>query len=234
MDDVLDILIRVQSFDDEIKENNLKLEEIPNKITRLEQEIAKTESDLTQKKNRIQEIKKTYKIKEGDIAENEEKMNKLNQQVFSVKTNEEYRAILNEVDYLKKTNKKIEDEMIRLLEEDEELKITIDRLTKETEEFVDKKTKEIANLRKEKEELSAKLLLIKSLFEDNLRKLPEDVKNIYQRTTNARGKAVCLITDNTCTGCYSNLTPQFINELKKRDKILLCDSCGRILIYATK
>ena len=39
------------------------------------------------------------------------------------------------------------------------------------------------------------------------------------------------IRNTVCSGCYANLTPQFLNELKKRDSLLLCDSCGRILIY---
>lgn len=234
MEEVLELLIKIQDLGDEIKKNELNLKEIPNKITKLEKEIDRSNTHLNQTKNRTQEVKKLYKIKEGDIAENEEKINKLNQQVFSVKTNEEYRAILNEIEYLKQTNRKIEDEMIKLLEEDEQLKNELANLEKETKDYIDKKTSEINNLKKDKEVLLEKQQLSKFLYEDNLKKLPEDVKNIYQRIAQARGNAVCLITDNTCTGCYANLTPQVMNELRKKDKILLCDSCGRILVYDTQ
>jgi len=41
-----------------------------------------------------------------------------------------------------------------------------------------------------------------------------------------------MISDNTCTGCYANLTHQFLNELKKHNKILVCGNCGRILVYS--
>jgi predicted nucleic acid-binding Zn-ribbon protein len=68
-------------------------------------------------------------------------------------------------------------------------------------------------------------------FETNFGKLPAEIKEQYNKTRKFRGNAVCLIHNETCTGCYANLTPQFLNELKKRDSLLLCDSCGRILIY---
>ena len=47
------------------------------------------------------------------------------------------------MEYLKNENKKIEDEMIKLLEEEEGLKGTIVALEKEAEDFIDKRTVEI-------------------------------------------------------------------------------------------
>ena len=231
MEDVLDILLIVQNLDDEIKDTKLKIEEIPKKIGTLEKEIEKTNINLQKKKDRIGQIKKTYKMKEGDLAENETKINKLNSQTFSVKTNEEYRAIMSEIDFLKKENKKIEDEMIDLLEEEETLKATIQRLEKETKDNIDKSVAEINTLKKEKDELMRKQQEAQISFEENFNKLPDDIKETYRKINNVRDKAVCLITDNSCTGCFANITHQFMNELKKRNKLLLCGNCGRILIY---
>jgi len=231
MEDVLDNLARIQELDDEIKATNITINEIPQKIVNLEKEIEKLNIDLQKNKHRIQEIKKLYRIKEGDFAENENKITKLNSQTFAVKTNEEYRAILSEIDYLKKENKKIEDEMITLLEEEEKLKSTTIRLETETKDLIDKKRNEIDTLKKTKEELVEKQRQAEISFEDNFNKLPNDIKEIYKRISGVRDKAVCLITDNACSGCFANLTHQLINELKKRNKLLLCDHCGRILVY---
>lgn len=231
MEEILDILLTVQRLNDEIKDTKLKIEETPNKITTLEEEIEKAKSKVQEKSDRIKEIKKTYKIKEGDLAENESKITKLNGQTFSVKTNEEYRALITEVDYLKKENKKTEDEMINLLEEEEKLKEATDKLENETKDFIDKRIVEINELKKECEELIEKQKQINISFENNFNILPEDTKQVYKRISKVRDRAVCEITDNTCTGCYANLTFQFLNELKKRNKILCCGNCGRILIF---
>ena len=230
MENVLDILIKIQKLDNEIKVTKIQIDKIPNKITTLEKEIEKTKLALEEKQNRMQDIRKTYKIKEGDIAENDSKMSKLNNQTFAVKTNEEYRALINEIDYLKKANKKVEDEMINLLEEEEKSKNTIGKT--EAESFVDKKANEISELKRNREELTKKSEQMKISFDEYFNKLPDDVTELYNKIKKVRGNVVCLIDNETCTGCYANLTLQFFNELKKKEEILLCDNCGRILIYA--
>ena len=150
-----------------------------------------------------------------------------------VKTNEEYRAILNEVDFLKQKNKEIEDEMLGFMEEEEKLNNSIDAIRAETKEFTDATKSRIAELKQRSESLTEQQKIAEANLNDNIAKLPEDVKVLYKRVAKVRDKTVCAIVDNTCTGCYANLTHQFLNELKKRNKILLCETCGRILVYTT-
>ncbi|MGB3341483.1 MAG: C4-type zinc ribbon domain-containing protein [bacterium] len=231
MEAILDILITIQRLDDKLKDTKSEIEVIPSKIERLEKEIKEANEALNEKTSRIEEIRKIYRMKEGDVAENENKITKLNNQTFAVKTNEEYRAILNEVDFFKKENEKIEDAMINLLEEEEKLKGSIAQHEAETKDFTEKKSTEIENIREHNEQLTEYLAQLNADFETNSGKLPAETKELYNKTRKFRGNAVCLIHDETCTGCYANLTPQFLNELKKRDSLLLCDSCGRILVY---
>jgi predicted nucleic acid-binding Zn-ribbon protein len=231
MENILDILITIQRLDDEIKDTISGIELIPAKIEDLEKEKKEAGNALDERINRIQEIRKVYKIKEGDIAGNESKTTKLNNQTFAVKTNEEYRALLNEVDFLKKENEKTEDEMIKLLEEEEQLKKSVEQFESETKDLIRKKSEEIDNAHKHNEELIEHLAKLKADFDTHFGKLPKDISEQYNKIKKVRGNAVCLIHDETCTGCFANLTPQFLNELKKRNELLLCGSCGRILIY---
>jgi len=186
---------------------------------------------LKNSESRIQELKKSNKLKEIEIADNEGKIAKLNTQTFAVKTNEEYRALLKEVEFLKHRNHDIEDEMLGIMEEEEKIRSSINQIRIETEEYIAKAQTRIADLDKESELLKEKQTVAKVDLENNFSKLPDDVKELYNRIAKFRGKAVCLIIDNTCTGCFANLTHQFLNELKKGNKILLCDNCGRILVY---
>jgi hypothetical protein len=231
MEDTLDNLLLIQSLDDEIKHAHIHIDDIPHRIAHLEKSVDKLSEDFQKHKQRIQEIKKLYKMKEVDLAENENKIEKLNSQTFAVKTNEEYRAILSEIDFLKKANRKIEDEMIEFLEEEETLKKATSNLEKETKDLIDKKKNEIETLRKTREDLLAKKEQAEKSFQEHFQSLPQDIQNIYTRIHTVRDKAVCRIENNTCTGCYANLPHQVMNELKKRNKLILCDNCGRILIY---
>ena len=106
MIDILNTLVRIQRLDSDIEQTQKEIETIPQKIAGLEKDVEKAKRLLQDNKERVQEINKEYKSKEGDIAANETKIEKLNSQTFAVKTNEEYRAILHEVEFLKTENKK--------------------------------------------------------------------------------------------------------------------------------
>ena len=231
MENVLDLLVKIQGFDYEVEETKARLTQIPREIEKLEIQIKAKEEELTGQETRMQELKKDYKLREIEIADNEDKINKLNTQTFAVKTNEEYRAILNEVEFLKKKNGEIEDSMLGLLEEEEKIKSSINEVRTEAKDYIAATKNKIDALKKEGESIREKQISATNNFENSFAALPEDLKELYKRIAKVRDKAVCLISDNTCTGCYANLTHQFLNELKKRNKILLCDNCGRILVY---
>ncbi len=232
MEEVLERLKKIRDLDEEMKKNDQLLKSIPAKIMSLQKEIEKKNSQLNQTKNRLAEIRKLYKMKEGDIAENEAKANKLNQQIHTVKTNEEYRAILKEIEFLKSERLTIEEEMMNLLEEEEKLKSSIGGQEKDTREYVERKNQEIKVLEEQKRQIVDDQDIKKNIFQDESRKLPEEIRKVYERIKKARDKAICFVFDDgICTGCYTNITPQALNELKKKNKVLLCDSCGRILIY---
>ena len=54
----------------------------------------------------------------------------------------------------------------------------------------------------------------------------------YEKIRSARdGIAVVAIQGENCGGCFTTIPPQVINEAKKGDRILTCESCGRIIVF---
>ena len=45
------------------------------------------------------------------------------------------------------------------------------------------------------------------------------------------GAVVVSVKKRACGACYKALTPRKIQEVKKADKVLTCDHCGRILFW---
>lgn len=228
---MIELLRQAETFNEELRNITQKLTDLPQQAARIQQDIEKVQHELEQKKKRLTEVRAAYRTREGDVAENDAQIARLNQQLLAVKTNEEYRATLNEIDYLRKAKAKIEDEMIRLLEEEETLKSSLGKYEKETLDFVEKKSREIESLNAATVELREREREVRKSFDDTYARLPEDVKRIYERIARARGNAVALVRNNICTGCYTSLTPQLVNELKRKQKIVTCEVCGRILVY---
>lgn len=231
MEEILDILLRVHHLDAEIKESEKRLNEIPHRIGKLEAETEKARTDLNCKQERLKEIKSGYKMREGDIQENEEKAKKLHAQTMTVKTNEEYRALQKEIEFLRQRNQTIEEEMISLLEEDEQLRAALVKLGSEVDTQTAARQSEIDALAREKNELEERTAATRVRFEDEKSKLPPDVLAILERVSRARGSAISLVKENSCSGCYAHITHQVLNELQKKQKLLLCEGCGRILLF---
>ena len=45
------------------------------------------------------------------------------------------------------------------------------------------------------------------------------------------GMAVVRIRKRACSGCFKQIPPQRIQEIRRGDRIFSCDSCGRILTW---
>ncbi|MDZ4804218.1 MAG: C4-type zinc ribbon domain-containing protein [Candidatus Eisenbacteria bacterium] len=62
-------------------------------------------------------------------------------------------------------------------------------------------------------------------------RLPPNVASRFDQLARAKaGVAVVTVQRGACGGCFNSLPPQFVNEVRKSDKINVCESCGRIII----
>lgn len=73
---------------------------------------------------------------------------------------------------------------------------------------------------------------------DNLQKAKEKLENQlpralltrYQRLSQRAGRAVVPVVDGVCTGCFTNVPAIFTSSVN-RDKVIYCETCGRILFW---
>ena len=53
----------------------------------------------------------------------------------------------------------------------------------------------------------------------------------YDRVLQKRRNPLAAVRDQICQACNVMLRPQTYNELRSGEKLITCDSCGRILYY---
>ena len=59
--------------------------------------------------------------------------------------------------------------------------------------------------------------------------LPDDVRVQYDRLVTSKEEgSIAAVEGQTCTACYTDVTAQMANDLRRGD-FVLCKSCGRIL-----
>jgi len=221
----------------ELQKIDSQLDELEELRGNLPETIALLEVKMNDAKNKVKELDDTIKSTlakrtqiDEEIAILKAKNEKSKQQLYNVKNNKEYDALMTGIDQTDMKILELEEEMDKLAdlqkkkrEEFEEADKAFNSIKKEYEE----KSKQLNEIIKttEKEELELNHQREKTVVRINRKDL-----QLYTKIRNAKKIAVAPIKRNACSGCYNIVPPQKIVELRKYDKIHTCEFCGRILI----
>jgi predicted nucleic acid-binding Zn-ribbon protein len=221
----------------ELQKIDSQLDELEELRGNLPETIALLEVKMNDAKNKVKELDDTIKSTlakrtqiDEEIAILKAKNEKSKQQLYNVKNNKEYDALMTGIDQTDMKILELEEEMDKLAdlqkkkrEEFEEADKAFNSIKKEFEE----KSKQLNEIIKttEKEELELNHQREKTVVRINRKDL-----QLYTKIRNAKKIAVAPIKRNACSGCYNIVPPQKIVELRKYDKIHTCEFCGRILI----
>src|SRR5262249_1709279 len=163
------------------------------------------------------------------IADLRGKISKYRDQSLDVKTNEQYKALLHEIQFAEKEIAATEDKILELMVNadvrDKEVKAAQAELKAETAEIENEK--EQARQRTAEDE---KLLAEWRGKRDQLRTgIDEDLLRHYERVSKFRGSGISEVRNQKCMACQVMLRPQTYNDVRSGKQTVVCDSCQRIL-----
>ena len=116
MQEQLNYLIQLQQIDKTIDHIHVNVEENPKKIEQIDLESQGVREILDTFTKEMEEIQKQRRALEREVEEFGEKIKKSQVKLMEVKTNKEYRAMLTEIDELKKVKIGKEDLLLELME----------------------------------------------------------------------------------------------------------------------
>ncbi len=223
-------LIRLQAVDLAIQELRATTGAFPAKSRALDEKLNNAVAGVEQAKDAIKNNLSGRKELESKVADLEAKISKYRDQLMSVKTNVEYKAMVKEIEYSQEAISSEEDQILARMEQSEAL--AQDLKTAETVLNEDEKTVQTERVRLEEVNrqdtatLEAYLEERTSLEKD----IAEDLLSRYERVRNARGGiAIASVRDEACAVCNVRLRPQVFQEVRRNDNIITCESCRRIL-----
>jgi predicted nucleic acid-binding Zn-ribbon protein len=224
--------IRLQEVDNQAAELTREVAAFPKHIALIETKLAGSIRRLEMDKAALQANSKERKRLEGEAQIQNQKISKLRDQMLSAKNNEQYRAFQHEIEFCEAEIRKHEDRILELMAESEPLDRNVNAA--ETALAEEKKKveaeKEEARLKTEADEQA--LAELKARRVKLAAEMSAGVLTAYDRLRKSRrGIAVAEVADGRCTACHINIRPQFMQELRRGDKVMYCESCGRILVY---
>ncbi len=227
-------LLKLQDTDKEIRRLQDEVAELPKRVAVIEQKLAGTKSQLDKAQAAVKADDASRRKFETNIKDLREKISKYRDQSLAVKTNEQYKALLHEIQFAEKEITANEDKILELMvnadARDKEVKAAQAELKAETAEI--EKEKEQARQRTAEDE---KLLIDARAKRDQLRGgIREDLLRQYERVSKFRGSGIAEVLDHKCMGCQVILRPQTYNDVRSGTDIVFCDSCQRILYFNPK
>jgi len=223
----------LQQLDSELKTLAGKLETIPARIESLKKQIGEARQEFEQTKQALVEHRKQYKLADVELRAAEDKINGYSVQLYSAKTNEQYKAFLKEIETQKKIKNAIEDRMIVLMEETEALDQKARAGERQVAELESEHLGKIQLLEAEQAELVAAIEERQARRTQVAQSLPGELLKRYERVkANKAGMAVAPIRKERCSGCLSPIPAQRIVEIDREDRVYICEACGRILVVA--
>jgi len=225
-------VIELQQVDAKIAGLAMQIEALPAQIQTLQAQLDNFIHAHEERKKRLAANQKERKDLEGDVKVIQERIAKHKDQLYQVKTNEQYRAMLKEIEGEEANIRKIEDQILEEMIEAEDLQKLVQEAAARLEGEKARVASEIKRLESERQADLEERGRLQVRRQELQTALSEPVRDLYERIRGVRrGVALAEARDGLCTACHVRLRPQAYNEVQTNESLLTCDSCGRILYY---
>jgi len=223
-------LIRLQTIDLDVQKLKAKVDLFPGISKALDDKLRDASAGVTAAQEKSKNNQANRKKLEMEVGTHESKISKYREQMLSVKTNEEYRALQKEIEHTEAAIRKVEDGILALMLEAEgsqqeirsaetRLKEDQQRVNQERRELEGEHQKDVSAL----ESCNAERKQLETQISGDL--LPR-----YERVRKFRGGiGISAARDYVCEVCQVRIRPQVFQEIRKNDQIISCDACQRIL-----
>lgn len=225
-------VVDLQNLDLEIAKIQREVQEIPREIADLEQELQSSRRVWDQAREHFASLEQLRRRHERELEDVTAEQRRRQGRLFEIKTNQEYTAVLKEIEGLKERRSKLEDEILELFDQIE----SAQGVVRDEETRFREREKTCGQERTAREgELQRLRAELDRLQEERRRqaaRVEPGLLQTYQRLLRSRGGiAVVQVKDGSCLGCHVGLTPQTYNELRKGDLLFTCANCQRILYW---
>jgi len=223
--------LRLQEADKEIRRLQDEVAELPKRVAAIEHKLADTKAQLEKAQAAVKADEATRRKYETAITDLRGKISKYRDQSLDVKTNEQYKALLHEIQFAEKEIAGTEDKILELM-------VNADAREKEVKAAQAELKAEAAEIEKEKTDArqrtaeDEKQLAEWRAKRDQMRAgVNEDLLRHYERVSKFRGSGISEVLDHKCMGCQVMLRPQTYNDVRTGQQTVVCDSCQRILYF---
>ena len=226
-------LIQLQRLDETLRKLQDTKQQLPKQIAEAQRSAAAEKQSLDDHTAEAKAFRKAMDKREGDLKELEGKINKLEVQLNTASSNKEYSTFQHEILGLKADKSRAEDDILKMYDQIEsqqaQVKQSAQRLSEAEKAGLERKKSLEAGIA----DADARIEAMKKERAAFTQTLSPAFLEPYERLRKkGDGRAMAACRNYVCMGCRMSLTANTISLLMMGDKLITCQSCGRILFMA--
>ena len=230
---LLRTLLQLQALDLKIEMYKAREEEIPKQKEKFDVQRTRLAAELAER----EEVRKNLQLEqrecEGEFEQSQVQANKYEQQLMGVKENDQYQALLHEIDFLKKQIALKEERIITLMVEIDDATARLEEDKKRINDELEDIDAECAAIDGELAEKVEERRVLEREREPLVEEAEQELLTRYDRIRSKKrsGPAVVPLNGEVCTGCNMYIPPQMANEVMAGETVHTCNHCGRLLYF---
>lgn len=228
----LEHLLVVQDRDRRMAQLKAELVRIPQEIAAVQRRVQEEAVRCEAAKLQLKQIETDRKKLEIDVEAKRGQVLKYRQQLFQIKSNTEYQALLKEINSVEEEIRHLEDVELESMEKIEHLQPALKQEQTDLKALTAKGETEQAELRQRQQNVERELTQLQAERTQLAAKADADLLARYDRLLRSKGDvAIVPILHGNCGGCHLNLPPQVVHDAHNGGEVVSCDYCGRILYW---
>lgn len=232
MQESLLTLLNLQEIDLQIDQLLHAKKDYPGRISTLKCAIEQADESVLRKEEKLNELDKQHRHFERELSATTEDLKKHRDRFSEVKTNREYDAVQTEIDACQKKIGDCETQVLTIMADHDDLQKELENERQTVSRLRAEKTLEIDELTGLLGSVDGEIRTHEMKRRVLLSKINSRIMAMYDRIRKAkRGTAVVALVRGACGGCYQHIPPQRLSEVKRNNKIITCESCGRLLVW---
>lgn len=232
MNSLLLDLKHLQELDDRISGDKKALEEGAGRLAAAAARFKTFEDKLSALKAERESMTSRHRELEARIADLTVKKKNNESRQMSVKTDQEYNALMKEAEFLSASLGQAEDEALELLDRMEKNELDIAGQSALVSEEAEVYARVSSSTEAAMETGRNRLKQLADERQATLAALPSLQARQYEDLLKRKsGRAVTASAAGMCLACRLSFPPQIFNELQRNEKIINCPNCGRIIYW---
>lgn len=232
MRDSIDVLLKLRQLDETMQGLRTRLGACQADLQRKRMEADLLRQALTAERERLKDAQSRRREADMEVRTFRERKLQSEKRMNEVKTNEEFQALQREIATMERKAREWEDVVLEAMEAEEAAEANVTRMEGEYQEKEKAAAGEQARFDAERQKAGGEVAELDGDRAVLVEKLTGAVRAKYERLRQAKKDAVIVsVRDGSCGGCHYNLPPQKVNEVRRGEKMVLCEGCGRILVW---